>query len=542
MDKKKIVTRIAPSPTSRYGLHVGNLRTMLFSYLFAKQNDGIFYLRIEDTDQDRFCDGAEELIKKSMAWLGIEPDFSPWSKEQPYGPMRQSERDYTKYIQYLLDNGYAYYAFDTVAELTTLRKEAELQKNDFSYNHSNRMVMKNSLSLPADVVKSYLDNKVPYTIRYKVIPNVEITFNDIVRGEITFNSSQMDDKVLVKTSGVPTYHLANICDDHDMGTTHIIRGDEWVSSTPLHIMIYNAFGWDMPQFAHLPLVLNPVPLKGKLSKRNAINLGIPIFPFGGIHTEKDKKTGKDVEFTLKGFVNEGYDPDALINFLMLLGWTPHHDAKDEIFSLQDGIDNFDLHNVHKAGARYDIEKLEFFNGWYLQNKTSDEELLKHITFDGRDADYGTLVSYSDDQKMAILDMAKKRSHFKYQMQSVVDIFTKHIKLTDKQKADISDLDKKALNCFVSKIWNCSDVDWTGDYIKQNIFNACEENGVKMKKIMPLMRTILAGGITGPDMISFMTILGKQQVICRTMDIMPLPTGGLAPLYKDDQFEHMSYKP
>ena len=518
---KPVVTRIAPSPTSPYGLHVGNIRTLLFNYLYAKQNGGIFYLRIEDTDQDRFCDGSEELIKKTLDWLGIVPDFAPWTENQPYGAMRQSERDYTKYIQYLIDNGYAYYAFDSKEKLDKLRKEAEDNKGNFSYNHTNRMDMENSLSLHPDVVKDLLANNAPHTIRFKVIPFIDITFTDIVRGEVTFSSSEMDDKVLVKTNGIPTYHLANICDDHDMGTTHTIRGEEWVSSTPLHVMIYNAFGWDMPQFAHLPLVLNPAPLKGKLSKRNAVKLGIPIFPFGG-----DSKDGY-----LTGFVDEGYDPAALINFLMLLGWTPHHDSQDEIFSLQDGIDKFDLHNVHKAGARYDIDKLKFFNGWYLQNRTSDDELLKHVTFDG-------VVSYSDEQKLAILDMAKKRSHFKHQMQSVVDIFTKHTKLTDKQKADISDLDKKALYAFTQKVWNASNADWTGDYIKQHIFNSCEENGVKMKKIMPLMRTILAGGVTGPDMLSFMVILGKQQVISRIIDIMPLLNVDSV----DDQFEHMAYKP
>lgn len=502
---KKVVCRVAPSPTSPYGLHVGNIRTMLFNYLFAKQNGGTFYLRIEDTDQVRFCEGSEELIKKTLDWLGIEADFAPWTENQPYGAMRQSERDYSKYIQFLIDNGHAYYAFDTTTELDALRA---IDQN-FSYNHSNRMSLKNSLALPADEVKALLDSNTPYTIRFKVIPEQTIEFNDIIRGDVSFNSSQMDDKVLVKTSGIPTYHLANICDDHDMGTTHTIRGEEWLSSTPLHIMTYAAFGWDCPIFAHLPLVLNPAPLKGKLSKRNAVKLGLPIFPFGG-----DSPEGY-----LKGFVDCGYDPAAVINFLLLLGWTPHHDSTDEIFSLQDGIDKFDLHAVHKSGARYDIEKLKFFNGWYLQNKTSNEELFKHVDFGDS--------QYSDEAKLQILDMAKKRSNFKNEMQHVVDLFIKPIILDDKQKASITDLHTTVLNEFISMVWN-SEV-WDADYIKQTIFESCELHGMKMGKFMPVVRTILAGGVAGPDMISFMNIVGKWGVINRIRMTQPLPTGGLEPI-------------
>lgn len=505
MKSSKIVTRVAPSPTSPYGLHVGNIRTLLFNYMFAKQNGGTFYLRIEDTDQDRFCEGSEQLIKKTLDWLGIEADFAPWTENQPFGAMRQSERDYSKYIQYLLDNGLAYYAFDTRDELDALRAVDQ----NFSYSHANRMSLKNSLSLSAETVKELLDNKTPYTIRFKVIPGQSITFTDIVRGEVTFDSSLMDDKVLVKTSGIPTYHLANICDDHDMGTTHTMRGEEWLPSTPLHIMIYNAFGWDCPQFAHLPLVLNPASLNGKLSKRNAVKLGFPIFPFGG-----DSSEGY-----LKGFVDEGYDPAAVINFLMLLGWTPH-DMKDneEIMSLEEGIAKFDIHHIHKAGARYDIDKLKFFNGYYLQNKTSNEELLRHVNFGN--------TNFTDEEKLAILDMAKKRSHFKHQMQHVVDLFINPVILTDKQLATVTDLHKEVFNTFIAKIFN-SNI-WNADYIKQTLFESCEAHGMKIGKLMPVVRTILAGGITGPDMISFMTIIGKSSVIHRIRATQPLPTGGLAP--------------
>jgi len=492
---KKVVCRVAPSPTSSYGLHVGNIRTMLFNYLYAKQNGGTFYLRIEDTDQDRFCDGSEELIKKTLDWLGIEADFAPWTENQPYGAMRQSERDYTKYIQYLLDNDYAYYAFDTKEELDLLRSAAEVNKENFSYCHSNRMSLKNSLSLSADEVKVLLDNKTPYTIRFKVTPGQTITFTDIVRGEVSFDSSLMDDKVLVKTSGIPTYHLANICDDHDMETTHTMRGEEWLPSTPLHIMIYAAFGWDCPQFAHLPLVLNPAPLKGKLSKRNAVKLGFPIFPFGG-----DSPEGY-----LKGFVDAGYDPEAVINFLLLLGWTPHNAEQiGEIMSIEDGIKHFDIHHIHKAGARYDIDKLRFFNGYYLQNKTSNEELLRHVNFGDS--------NFTNEEMLEILDMAKKRSHFKHEMQHVVDIFINPIKLDEKQIASITDLHKQTLSTFIEIISNGND--WEPNYIKQSISDACEKTGIKLGKLMPVVRTVLAGGITGPDMMSFMTIIGKTECINR----------------------------
>jgi glutamyl-tRNA synthetase len=492
---KKVVCRAAPSPTSPYGLHVGNIRTILYNYLFAKQNGGTFYLRIEDTDQDRFCPGAEDLIRKSLEWIGMEPDFAPWT-EHPFGSMRQSERDYSTYIKYLLDTGNAYYAFDSKEELDVVRAA---DKN-FSYNSVTRMNLKNSLTLSPTEVQTLLDNKTLYVVRFKVIPNVDITFTDIIRGEVTINSNQMDDKVLLKSNGIGSYHLCNVCDDHDMGTTHVIRGEEWLSSVPIHIMLYKAFGWDIPEFAHLPLVLNPPPMKGKLSKRNASLLGIPIFPFGG-----DGVDDKGVEFTLKGFVDEGYEPEALINFLCLLGWTPHDiDARGEIMSMDDAIAIFDLHSVHKSGAKYDIDKLNYFNGWYLQNKISNDELLGCVQFGDS--------HFSHEDKLNIIEMAKKRSHFRKDLQSVVDIFIKHPELTEKQLATITDLYKQTLLSFVSAVETTTD--WDADYIKQSIYNACEVNGMKMGKIMPIFRTVLASGVTGPDMVSFMTMLPKTEILNR----------------------------
>lgn len=514
----RVVVRAAPSPTSPNGLHVGNLRTILFNYLFAKQHNGTFYLRIEDTDRERFCPGAEDLIRKSLEWMGMLPDFAPWTEYQPCGAMRQSERDYSNHIKTLIDNGSAYYAFDTAEEMDVVRASSAAAGNhNFAYNAISRVNLRNSLTLSENETKALLDSGSPYVIRFKVTPDVIITFTDIIRGEVSFNTNQMDDKVLVKSNGIPTYHMANVCDDHDMGTTHVIRGEEWLSSVPLHIMLYEAFGWDVPFFAHLPLVLNPTPLKGKLSKRNAINLGIPIFPFAGNATD-DK--GNSIE--LKGFVDEGYTPDALINFLLLLGWTPHDMQEgNEILSLLDGISKFDLHAVHKSGARYDISKLNFFNGWYLQNKVNSHDLLKCVDFANS--------NFSYDAKIAIIDMAKKRSHFEKELQHVVDIFVKPVILTDKQKEGITDLHKETFLEFVNII-NSND-SWNIDSIKQYVYDATEKTGIKMNKFMPVVRVVLAAGVTGPDMITFMSILPKSEITNRISVILDSDS-----LYKDGKYE------
>ena len=276
---KKVVTRFAPSPTGF--LHIGGIRTALYNYLFAKKHGGVFYLRIEDTDQKRFVGDAEAYIKNSLNWLGIEPDFSPWSGG-PNGPYRQSERDYTKHTKFLIDNKKAYYAFDTESEIAVVRAADP----NFAYGAKNRMSLRNSLSLPKEEVDRLIASGAQFVIRFNTPENKTINFTDIIRGDISFNTNQTDDKVLVKSNGIPTYHMANVCDDHDMGTTHVIRGEEWLSSTPLHFMLYEAFGWEAPEFAHLPLLLNPDG-KGKLSKRTALKNNFPAFPMGG-EGEDDK--------------------------------------------------------------------------------------------------------------------------------------------------------------------------------------------------------------------------------------------------------------
>lgn len=478
----KVVTRFAPSPTGL--LHIGGIRTALYNYLFAKKYNGIFYVRIEDTDQKRFVGDAEEYIKNALEWVGIDPDYAPW-KGGPNQPYRQSERDYSKHIQYLLDNGHAYYAFDTEQDLSKARSENQ----NFAYDAKSRMSMKNSLTLSPEDVSNLMDSKTPYVIRFKVPENKTITFTDIVRGEVSFNSSQVDDKVLVKSNGIPTYHMASVCDDHDMETTHVIRGEEWLSSAPLHVMLYESFGWKRPEFAHLPSILRPDG-RGKLSKRDGLKYGIPVFPFGG---EGIDDKGNSVAY--KGFKDEGYESDALVNFLLLLGWAPS-DGK-ELYNMADMISDFSLDRVHKAGARFDIDKAKWFNSTYLQSK-SDSELLNHI-------EQGSNYKYSDNKLSMIVDLCKKRSTFKSDMQAVANIFFNPIVLSQKEISSLSEEYKKVFSNFITK-----DIDWTSEKIKQTIHDICVENGIKMNKVMPSLRLSITGGIPGPDLATTMYILGKEE--------------------------------
>lgn len=483
----KVVTRFAPSPTGF--LHIGGIRTALYNYLFAKKHNGIFYVRIEDTDQKRFVEDAENYIKESLDWCGIEPDYAPW-KGGPNGPYRQSERDYTKHTKTLLDKGMAYYAFDTDADMIKAREG----NPHFAYDVKTRMSMRNSLSLSKEEVDSLLNSKTPYVIRFKTPENRTIIVNDIIRGEVSLNTNQTDDKVLVKSNGIPTYHMANVCDDHDMGTTHVIRGEEWLPSTPLHIMLYEAFGWTAPVFAHLPLILNPDG-KGKLSKRKALSLGIPAFPMGG-EGEDDK--GNKVKYL--GFKDEGYEPQAMLNFLVLLGWSPNDET--ELMSMADMISNFSLENVHKAGARFDIDKAKWFNQSHLNQYRSDEELLKHI-------DMGSQFIYSDENLAKIVDICKKRSTFTKDLQAVADIFFKPVIIKDSDRKTITDDYRNVMNSFISK-----DINWTAEAIKQAIFDICAEKSIKMGKVMPALRVAIAGGLPGPDLVSTMEILGSEESIVR----------------------------
>jgi len=354
MYTKEIRVRFAPSPTGP--LHIGGVRTALYNYLFARNHRGKFILRIEDTDQNRFVPGAENYILESLEWCGIEFDESI-HKGGTYAPYRQSERKkiYREYAEKLIETGDAYYAFDTSEELDALRKKLESEKAvNTSYSSLSRKEMKNSLTLTKKEVQSKIELGDDYVIRFKMPENEEIRFQDIIRGEVVVNSSTLDDKVLFKSDGMPTYHLANIVDDHLMEITHVIRGEEWLPSLPLHVMLYRAFGWELPQFAHMPLTLKPDG-KGKLSKRDGDRLGFPVFPLEW----KNPQTG---EFS-SGYRESGYFPEAFINILAFLGWNPG--TEQEIFSLEELIEAFSLERVSKAGSRFDPEKAKWYNHKYF---------------------------------------------------------------------------------------------------------------------------------------------------------------------------------
>ena len=488
----KVVTRFAPSPTGF--LHIGGVRTALYNYLFAKKHGGIFYVRIEDTDQKRFVGDAEKYIQDSLEWCGIEPDYAPW-KGGPNGPYRQSERDYSEHIQTLLDKGMAYYAFDTEEDIAKVRAE----NAHFAYDAKTRMSMRNSLSLPKEEVDALLASKTPFVIRFKTPENRTITVTDVIRGEVSLNTNQTDDKVLVKSNGIPTYHMANVCDDHDMGTTHVIRGEEWLPSTPLHLMLYEAFGWTAPTFAHLPLILNPDG-KGKLSKRKALSMGIPAFPMGG-EGEDDK--GNMVKYL--GFKDEGYEPQAMLNFLVLLGWSPTDTT--EVMTMADMISKFDLSHVHKAGARFDVEKAKHFNAKHLNTYRSDDELLSNI-------DMGDQYQYSPENLSKIVDICKKRAVFTKDLQVVADIFFKPIVIKETDVKLLTDDYKKVFSAFITK-----SIDWNAETIKQTIHDLCQEMGVKMGKIMPALRVAITGGMPGPDLVSTIEILGKDESLIRIQNTL-----------------------
>jgi glutamyl-tRNA synthetase len=473
---KNIVTRIAPSPTGPFA-HIGNVRTLLYNYFLAKKSGGKFYVRLEDTDRDRYTDSFLTYFKDMCDWLGIVPDGSYWNPDTNIGSFVQSERDYSDKVKYLIDNGMAYYAFDSKDDLDLAHKTIP----NFKYDATTRMTMKNSLTMSkADFDTAFATGN--YVIRFAVTPNVDVVINDAILGDITINTNTLDDKVLIKSNGIGSYHLCNVCDDHDMGVTHVLRGNEWVNSTPFHVILYKAFGWDVPTFAHLPLIMNPDG-KGKLSKRTAMKYGIPIAPLG--YTD-------DKGVYTPGWKDLGYDPKAFMNYLALIGWNPGDDV--EIMSMDDMINLFSLDRVHKAGARFDMDKAKWINAHYLR-ATPNSCLKPFINIkDNR---------YSDDKLDMIINLAKERSSFKSDLNTIVDLFFDNPDITDIKKLDDNFL--KVFSKFV-----LTDVDFSDtDSIKDSISSICNDLGVKMGKVMPGLRTALVGGISGPDLMTTMFILGKD---------------------------------
>ncbi len=492
---QSVRVRFAPSPTGP--LHIGGVRTALFNYLFAKKHQGTFYVRIEDTDQTRFVEGAEKYIFDALAWLGIEPDETI-GKNEKYGPYKQSERKhlYKQYAQQLIESGNAYYAFDTAEELDALRKKAEQEGKTFIYNPSTREQLNNSLNLSAKETQERLTNNQPYVVRFKTPADEEIVVEDLVRNQVKFNTSLLDDKVLFKSDGMPTYHLANIVDDHLQKTTHVIRGEEWLPSLPLHVMLYKAFGWEVPQFAHLPLILKPVG-NGKLSKRDGDKLGFPVFPL-----EWQSPTGEQSS----GYRESGFFPEAVINFLALLGWNDGTDK--ELYSLDELITAFDLARVNKAGAKFDPEKNKWFNHQYLISK-SDSELAQLFLPILNKKDIQADVNFVEQ----VVGLIKERADFVTDFYDLADFFF----------VAPTDIDPKA-----TKKWN----DETAQYLSQlkDIINNIDDfeatniekiikqyitdNSLGMGKVMQPLRVSLVGSMKGPDVFAIAALLGKQECLQR----------------------------
>jgi len=480
---KNIVTRIAPSPTGPFA-HIGNVRTLLYNYFLAKKSGGKFYVRLEDTDRDRYTASFLNYFKDMCDWLGIVPDGSYWNPDPAIGSFTQSTRDYSDKVKFLLDNGLAYYAFDTKDDLDLAHKTIP----NFKYDATTRMSMKNSLTMSkSDVDVSIASGN--YVIRFAVTPDVDVTINDAILGDITISTNTLDDKVLIKSNGIGSYHLCNVCDDHDMGVTHVLRGNEWVNSTPFHVILYKAFGWDVPTFAHLPLIMNPDG-KGKLSKRTAMKYGIPIAPLGytddnGVYTP--------------GWKDLGFDPRAFMNYLALIGWNPG--AEVEIMSMDDMINLFSLDRVHKSGARFDMDKAKWMNSQYLK-LTDNKDLMSYVdVVDDR---------YSDDKLDMIISLAKDRADFKTDLNKIVKLFFDVPTIDDRSKLD--DNYTKVMSDFINKI-DTINFDDTNS-IKDTISTICNDLGVKMGKVMPGLRMALVSGIAGPDLMTTMSILGKDQTKLR----------------------------
>lgn len=493
----KVRVRFAPSPTGP--LHLGGVRTALYDYLFAKNQDGDFVLRIEDTDTARYVEGAEDYIMEALEWCGIVPDESP-KHGGKFAPYRQSERRdiYDKHLVELLKTDYAYLAFDTPEELDEIRNEFEKNGEVFAYNYITRNRLKNSLTLSKEEVQKLIDEKVPHVVRFKMPVDRILNLEDIIRGKTSVNTNTLDDKVLVKNDGMPTYHFANIVDDHEMEISHVIRGEEWLPSLGLHYLLYEAMGWERPEFAHLSLILKPEG-KGKLSKRDGDKFGFPVFPLNF----KDPETGS----ISKGYREEGYLPDAFINMVALLGWSPANDK--EILTLEEMTREFDLHKVHKAGARFNKEKAEWFNSEYLRAKSDDEvlSLLKNTPLIN-------LNNTSDDQLLKIISLMKERAVFVKDIYESGKFFFEAPTLYDEKAV------KKAWNEVAAEVMNEFSVNlstvglFEAEILKQQIHDFAENKGVGMGKVMMPLRLALVGELKGPDVPDIMQILGKEETIAR----------------------------
>lgn len=497
---REVRVRFAPSPTG--ALHIGGVRTALYNYLLARQHKGTMILRIEDTDQTRFVPGAEEYILTSLEWAGIKIDEGV-GVGGPYAPYRQSERKsiYAQYAQQLIEQSHAYYAFDTEEELEAMRERLKKEGNDNQqYSSASRLNMRNSLTLPAAEVNGLISSGAPYVIRLKVPENEEVKINDLIRGEVIVNSSQVDDKVLMKSDGMPTYHLANVVDDSLMKISHVIRGEEWLPSAPLHVLLYKYFGWEqtMPSFAHLPLLLKPDG-NGKLSKRAADQMGFPIFPL----TWKDPHSGE----TAKGFKESGYLPEALVNFLAFLGWNPG--TTKEIFSMDELIESFSMERIGKAGAKFDIHKAQWFNQQYLRAK-SDEELSHYLLQSLANEN----VSCTKEKAMKICSIMKERITFPQDLWEQGKFFFHAPSSFDESVVSKKWNDEvvKVMLAYKEALGNLSGLDAVT--AKSLLETVATQLGISSGKIMQAFRVAITGNASGPDLMVTLEILGSQEVINR----------------------------
>ena len=492
----QVRVRFAPSPTGP--LHIGGVRTALYNYLFAKQQEGKFILRIEDTDSKRFVEGAEEYIEEAFEWLGLPFDEGPKAGGK-FGPYKQSERKniYRQYVAKLLDSESAYIAYDTPEELDAKRKEV----SNFQYDASTRMQMRNTLALSVKEIEDLIEKDVPYVVRIKVEPNIDITVNDLIRGEVVVNSSVLDDKVIYKTvDDLPTYHLANIVDDHLMRITHVIRGEEWLPSAPLHVWMYKCLEWEetMPQFAHLPLLLKPEG-SGKLSKRDGDRLGFPVFPLEWTDLETDEVSS--------GYRESGYLPHAVINFLSLLGWNPGHD--EEIMSIDEMIKLFSFERCSKSGAKFDYEKAKWFNHEYIQ-RTSDEELEKLF----RPILEEKEIEASEEFAQKVIGLVKNRAYFIedlweqgnffFEAPTTYDAKTVKKRWKEDTPQQMSELIKliETLDDFSSENQEAVVKQWIGS------------NEYHLGNIMNAFRLALVGEGKGPHIFDITTLIGKEETIKR----------------------------
>lgn len=500
--QRKVRVRFAPSPTG--GLHLGGVRTALFNYLYARHHGGDFILRIEDTDQTRFVQGAEEYINECLDWCGLTPDESP-NKPGEYGPYRQSERkaSYRQYAEQLVNDGFAYYAFDTPGELDARRKE----EPNFRYSHENRLQLRNSLSLSKEETEKLLSEGHPHTIRIKMPVEETVSFEDMIRGRVAFETSLIDDKVLLKADGMPTYHLAVVVDDKAMEISHVFRGEEWLPSAPVHILLWEYLGWkdNMPHWAHLPLILKPDG-NGKLSKRDGDRLGFPVYAMNWT----DPKSG-DVT---KGFREMGFLPEAFINMLAVLGW--NDGTEQEIFSIEELISKFSVDRISKAGAKFDYEKAKWFNHEWIKKADNAEilpwieEILNQHGITLHQPNYVSSVFALIKERMTFVEDFWEQASFFFTTPETYDVDAVKPKWNENKTAFFQEIAREFMTM----------EEWTASSLEPFFKGKIADSGMKIGELMMPFRIMLVGGKFGPDVFQIAETLGKEEVIKRMEKALP----------------------